>query len=109
MKQRINRRNYINNFVKIPKNADRNFWIKEMVIFKKLEAIYGIEFLSQFVPPEKVVSLAIFYSDYGKKKLESYKNQFYYRPQAVDAPVISEKVGNDAEIKTKQTLREFLS
>lgn len=109
MKQRINRRNYINNFVKIPKNADRNFWVKEMVLFKKLEVIYGIEFLSQFVPPEKVASFALFFSDYGKKKLESYKNQFYYRPQTIDAPLISEKVGNDAEIKIKQTLREFLS
>jgi hypothetical protein len=109
MKQRINRRNYINNFVNIPKNAGKEFWIKEMVLFKRLEATYGIEFLSQFVPPEKIASLAMFFSDYGKKKLESYKNQFYYRPQIIERPVISEKVGDDAQIKTKKTIRDFLS
>lgn len=103
------RRKIISRFVDIPKNAKGDFWIKELSILKDLEQKYSFEFLSQFVPPKKVATLAFYYAEWKAAELEIKRNEFYYQPQPTQAVVLTDKIGEDFNIKPKQTLKEFLS
>lgn len=109
VKAKINKRNIVKNLVEVPVKADKSFWIKEMSILNKLSETYGIEFLAHLVPEKKVPSLAFYFAEWVQKKLESQRNQFYYRPEKTPTIELTEKVGEDKVIKTKKTLKEFLS
>ena len=109
MKEKISRTNVIKSLVEIPAKADRRFWQKEMVLLKKLEKIYGIDFLSQIQEDKKVPTLAFFFADWKKKLLDvDYKEYYYTRLHQQDLSS-QEKIGKDAEVKTKKTLKQFLS
>lgn len=109
MKEKISRTKVIESLVEIPAKADRRFWQKEMVLLKKLEKIYGIDFLSQIQEDKKVPTLAFFFADWKKKLLDvDYKEYYYTRLHKQDLSS-EQKIGKDAEVKTKKTLKQFLS
>lgn len=109
MKEKISRTNVIKSLVEIPAKADRRFWQKEMVLLKKLEKIYSIDFLSQIKEDKKVPTLAFFFADWKKKLLDvDYKEYYYSRLHQQDLS-LEQKIGKDAEVKAKKTLKQFLS
>jgi hypothetical protein len=109
MKEKINRAKIIGSLVELPAKPDKRFWQKEMVFLKKLEKIYGIDFLVQIKEEKKVPTLAFFFADWKKKLLDvDYKEYYYTRLHQQDLSS-EEKIGKDAEVKTKKTLKQFLS
>lgn len=109
MKEKLNRRKIIDSLVEIPENADKRFWQKEMVFLKRLEKSYSIDFLAQIQQDKKVPTLAFFFADWKKKLLDvDYKEYYYSRLHQEDLS-LEQKIGKDAEIKTKKTLKQFLS
>lgn len=109
MKEKINRRKIIQALVDIPPKADKRFWQREMVFLKKLEKTYSIDFLAQIQEEKKLPTLAFLFSDWKKKLLDvDYKEYYYSRLHQQDLS-LEEKVGKDVEVKTKKTLKEFLS
>lgn len=109
MKQKIDRRKIIGSLVEIPANANTRFWQREMVFLKRLEKSYSIDFLSQIKEDKKVPTLAFFFADWKKKLLDvDYKEYYYSRLHQQDLS-LEDKVGKDAKIKTKKTLKQFLT
>ena len=109
MKQKIDRRKIISSLVEIPANANTRFWQREMVFLKRLEKSYSIDFLSQIKEDKKVPTLAFFFADWKKKLLDvDYKEYYYSRLHQQDLS-LEDKVGKDAKIKTKKTLKQFLT
>lgn len=109
MKEKINRKEIINNLVEIPKSADKRFWQREMVFLKRLEKSYSIDFLAQMQQEKKIPTLAFLFADWKKKLLDvDYKEYYYTRLHQQDLSS-EEKIGKDAEVKTKKTLKQFLS
>ena len=109
MKEKLNRRKVIDSLVEIPANADKRFWQREMVFLKRLEKSYSIDFLSQIKEDKKVPTLAFFFADWKKKLLDvDYKEYYYSRLHQQDLS-LEQKIGKDAEVKTKKTLKQFLS
>lgn len=109
MKQKIDRRKIIGSLVEIPANANTRFWQREMVFLKRLEKSYSIDFLSQIKEDKKVPTLAFFFADWKKKLLDvDYKEYYYSRLHQQDLS-LEQKIGKDAEVKTKKTLKQFLS
>lgn len=109
MKQKIDRRKIIGALVEIPANANIRFWQREMVFLKRLEKSYSIDFLSQIKEDKKVPTLAFFFADWKKKLLDvDYKEYYYSRLHQQDLS-LEDKVGKDAKIKTKKTLKQFLT
>ena len=109
MKEKINRAKIIGSLVELPANPDKRFWQKEMVFLKKLEKIYGIDFLVQIKEEKKFPTLAFFFADWKKKLLDvDYKEYYYTRLHKEDLST-EEKIGKDAEVQTKKTLKQFLS
>jgi hypothetical protein len=99
----------IDSLVEIPANADKRFWQREMVFLKRLEKSYSIDFLAQIQQEKKVPTLAFFFADWKKKLLDvDYKEYYYTRLHQQDLS-LEQKIGKDAEIKTKKTLKQFLS
>lgn len=107
--KKVSRRVIVSRFVDIPKNAKGEFWQKELTILRQLEQRFGFKFLSEYIPDKKVVSLAFYYAEWKAKELEIKRNEFYYQPQPTQAIVLTDKAGEDFNIKPKQTLKEFLS
>jgi hypothetical protein len=93
----------------MPKRTTAEFWKKEFTILRQLEERYGFKFLSEYVPIKKVESLAFYYADWKAAELEIKRNEFYYQPQPTQTIVLTDKVGEDFNIKPKPTLKEFLS
>lgn len=109
MKEKLNRKKIIDSLVEIPANADKRFWQREMVFLKRLEKSYSIDFLAQIQQEKKVPTLAFFFADWKKKLLDvDYKEYYYTRLHQQDLS-LEQKIGKDAEIKTKKTLKQFLS
>lgn len=109
MKQKIDRRKIIGALVEIPAKADTRFWQREMVFLKRLEKSYSIDFLSQIKEDKKVPTLAFFFADWKKKLLDvDYKEYYYSRLHQQDLS-LEQKIGKDAEVKAKKTLKQFLS
>jgi len=109
MKAKINRKSILENLLKAPEGADANFWKREMTFLKRLEKKYGLAFLKQFVPNKKVPTLAFFYADWQQKLLETESKEFYYKNlHKADLSKV-DKVGEDAEVKPKKTIKGFLS
>jgi len=108
LKKKVNRRIIINRFVSLPKKTTALFWKKEYTILRQLEKKYGYNFLSEYVPTKKVESLAVYHSDWMGGELEIKRNEFYYQPQQSEMFTLTDKVGEDFNIKPKQTLKEFL-
>lgn len=109
MKEKLNRKKVIDSLVEIPANADKRFWQREMVFLKRLEKTYGIDFLAQIQQEKKVPTLAFFFADWKKKLLDvDYKEYYYTRLHQQDLSS-EQKIGKDAEVKTKKTLKQFLS
>ena len=108
MKEKLNRKKIIDSLVEIPANADKRFWQREMVFLKRLEKTYSIDFLAQIQQEKKVPTLAFFFADWKKKLLDvDYKEYYYTRLHKQDLSS-EQKIGNDAEVKTKKTLKQFL-
>ena len=107
--KKVSRRVIVARFVDIPKNAKGEFWQKELTILRQLEQRFGFKFLSEYIPDKKVVSLAFYYADWKAAELEIKRNEFYYQPQPTQTIVLTDKVGEDFNIKPKPTLKEFLS
>ena len=93
----------------MPKRTTAEFWKKEFTILRQLEQRYGFKFLSEYVPIKKVDSLAFYYADWKASELEIKRNEFYYEPKPTQTIVLTDKVGEDFNIKPKPTLKEFLS
>lgn len=109
MKEKLNRKKVIDSLVEIPANADKRFWQREMVFLKRLEKTYSIDFLAQIQQEKKVPTLAFFFADWKKKLLDvDYKEYYYTRLHQQDLSA-EQKIGKDAEVKTKKTLKQFLS
>jgi hypothetical protein len=109
MKEKISRTHIIKSLVEIPSKADRRFWQREMVLLKKLEKIYGIDFLAQIQEDKKVPTLAFFFADWKKKLLDVDHKEYYYTRLHQQDLSLEQKIGKDAEVKTKKTLKQFLS
>ena len=109
MKEKINRVKIIGSLVEVPAKADKRFWQKEMVFLKKLEKMYSVDFLAQIKEEKKVPTLAFFFADWKKKLLDvDYKEYYYSRLHKEDLST-EQKIGKDAEVKSKKTLKQFLS
>ena len=109
MKEKLNRRKVVDSLVEVPANADKRFWQREMVFLKRLEKSYSIDFLAQIQQEKKVPTLAFFFADWKKKLLDvDYKEYYYSRLHKEDLST-EQKIGKDAEVKSKKTLKQFLS
>lgn len=111
MKQKINKREVIQNLVLIPENADVRFWQKEMSLLKRLEKRYSLGFLAQ-LEQDKVPTLAFLFADWKKEQLDSQYSRFYNKPSdELDFSVKTKrkKFGEDFEQQTPKTLKQFLS
>jgi hypothetical protein len=109
MKAKINRKKIIGNLVEIPEGASVKFWQKEMVFLKRLEKKYGIDFLAQLQEEKKLPTLAFLFADWKSKLLDVEHKEFYYTRLHKEDLSQQEKIGKDAEVKTKKTIKEFLS
>jgi hypothetical protein len=107
--KKVSRRVIVARFVNIPKRTTAEFWKKELTILRQIEQRYGFKFLSEYVPVKKVETLAFYYADWKAAELEIKRNEFYYQPQPTQEIVLTDKAGEDFNIKPKPTLKEFLS
>ena len=109
MKAKINRKKIISDLVEVPDSAPVRFWQREMVILKKLEKKYGIDFLAQLQQEKKVPTLAFLFADWKAKLLDIEHKEFYYNRLHKEDLSSEEKIGKDADIKTKKTIKQFLT
>lgn len=80
-----------------------------MVFLKRLEKSYSIDFLSQIKQDKKVPTLAFFFAPWKKKLLDADYKEYYYNRLHHQDLSLEEKIGKDAEIKVKKTIKNFLS
>jgi len=109
MKVKINRKKIISNLVEIPQEATIRFWQKEMTLLKRLEKKYGIDFLAQLQEEKKLPTLAFLFAEWKAKLLDIEHKEFYYNRLHKEDLSTEEKIGNDAQIKVKKTIKQFLS
>jgi hypothetical protein len=109
MKAKINRKKIIGDLVEIPEGASVKFWQKEMTLLKRLEKKYGIDFLAQLQQEKKVPTLAFLFADWKSKLLDIEHREFYYNRLHKEDLSAEEKIGSDAQIKVKKTIKQFLS
>ena len=109
MKAKIKRHDVIANLVEIPESPDKRFWQKEMMFLKRLEKQYSIDFLSQYKPEKKLPTLAFYFAEWKRKLVEIDFKEFYYSRLHKQDLTSEEKIGKDAEVKTKKTIKQFLS
>lgn len=109
MKAKINRKKIIGDLVEIPEGASVKFWQKEMTLLKRLEKKYGIDFLAQLQQEKKVPTLAFLFADWKAKLLDIEHREFYYNRLHKEDLSVEEKIGSDAQIKVKKTIKQFLS
>lgn len=109
MKDKINRQEIIAKLIFIPLEADKRFWQKEMVFFKRLEKKFSIDFWAQFQPDQKFPTLAFYFAKWKQKLLEIEFKEFYYSRLHQQDFSTEQKIGKDAKITTKKTIKQFLS
>ena len=109
MKAKINRKKIIDAIVEIPKDADMRFWQKEMVLLKRLEKKFSIDFLAQIKPEQKVPTIAFYFADWKIKLLEDEYKEFYYSNLHERDLSTEQKIGKDAKIKSPKNIKQFLS
>lgn len=109
MKEKIKRHDIIANLVEIPESPDKRFWQKEMIFLKRLEKQYSIDFLAQYQPEKKLPTLAFYFAEWKRKLVEIDFKEFYYTRLHKQDFASEQKIGKDAEIKTKKTIKQFLS
>lgn len=109
MKAKIDRRKIISNLVEIPNSPTVRFWQKEMVMLKKLEKKYGVDFLAQLQLEKKIPTLAFLFAEWKAKLLDIDHKEFYYNRLHKEDLSTEEKIGKDADIKIKKTIKQFLT
>ena len=113
-KKRINRHDIIKRLIRVPNKASRQFWMKEMSLFKRLEARYSLEFLEVLTYDPKPDSLAYFRCDAVEKKIDLKWKNFHYsvdQSKYVIPTIEEEKSGKDFSKldNTPRTTKQFLS
>ncbi len=109
MKEKINRHKIIKNLVDVPDQAPKAFWQKEMVLLKKLEKRFGIDFLNQLKVESKVPTVAFYFAPWKLKLLEIEFKEYYYNHLHKEDLASEQKIGKDAKVSRKKTIKEFLT
>ncbi len=103
-----NKKHLVERLVEIPSHGIREWLMKEYMILKQLSAKYPLEFLNQLKFSKKLPSLAVLFADWMDRDLQTRYRAFMYIPPAQEQITLGEKVGADAEINKKQSLRSWL-
>lgn len=109
MKEKINRHKIIKNLVDVPDQAPKAFWQKEMFLLKRLEKRFGIDFLNQLEVESKAPTLAFYFASWKLKLLEIQFKEYYYNRLHKEDLASEQKIGKDAKVSRKKTIKEFLT
>ena len=99
----------VERLVEKPSSGIREWLIKEYVFLRRLEEKWPLEFLDAISFGKKLPSLAVLFSEWGQKELAVKYHAFNYQPlQETKVTLSDNKVGEDAVVKKKKSLREIL-
>ena len=85
-------------------------WRVEMAHTKKIFSEWPIDFLANVAPPfQPMNSVAYFLGAKGKEYLQRELHKFNFKPEVIESVEQKEKVGEDAAVKTVQSIRQFLN
>lgn len=106
---KINKRTLVERLVEKPTSNVLEWLKKEYCILSKIENQYPLQFLDTIKFSKKLPSLAVLYSDWGKKELAAKFHAFNYQTQEHEKlELLPEKVGNDIQVSKKISLRELI-
>lgn len=106
---KINKRTLVERLVEKPASNVLEWFKKEYSILANIERQYSLEFLNTIKFSKKLPTLAVLYSDWGKKELAAKFHAFNYQTQEHEKlELLPEKVGNDVQVSKKISLRELI-
>lgn len=108
--KKINKRSVLYRLVEVPEKQKRFFFAREMKMLNSLCDRYSLEFMNIINFGKKFDSLAYLTSPKLRDKLDEKFRAFNYKVDNSKYPEynIGEKVGEDAKITKKKTIKNFL-